>query len=176
MFQAAQEISTVFEIQKTFFESGYTQDIANRKAFLTKLKAIIQANEEPLSEALEQDFYRNSERFVAYDFQIVYKEIDNYLQNLKRWTKSFSSQIQLSTIVESSVRSRPSPLGNVLIMAHWSSPLLYCFLPVIQAIGSGCTATVLPPKETPNSSTEIAKMLTNHLQSDWIYCFFSNDY
>lgn len=173
MYHSEQEISTVFETQRTYFQTGATKPLENRKRILTKLKSVLKENEDYLLEAAQEDFHRSGSSFKEHEVALIYNQIDHTLHQLSKWVTPQNET--LSNYANAVVRTMSEPLGSTLIVAHWSNPIMFCLLPTILSIAAGNTVALISSEKTPHIADEICKIINNILQEDSIYAFSAKE-
>lgn len=131
--------------QRSFFKSGNTKPISARKAALNKLREVIMANEQAITDALYADLRKSSKEAYITEIGLVLKEIDLHLKRLNQWSKTKRIKTPLYLLPSSSYL-RHEPLGSVLIVAPWNYPFQLIMTPLIGAISAG-NCVMLKPSE-----------------------------
>jgi aldehyde dehydrogenase (NAD+) len=162
------DISTVYQEQRRYFETGATRSIAFRKEQLHKLKAAVIAHEAEITAALYQDLRKSEYEAFGSETGQVLKEIDFTIKHLDQWAKPQSVSTPLMFLPSSS-RIYRDPLGNVLIIAPWNYPLLLTLSPLISAIAGGNTAVVKPSEEAQQTALVIEKIIHSSFTSSYIH-------
>ena len=123
-------IGRVVAMQRSFFRSGATLDIAFRKEQLQRLHDALHKWERLLTEALWQDLHKSYEEAYMTEFSIIYGEIENHLKNLSRWSAPERHRSPLK-MFPSRCKVLSEPLGNALIIAPWNYPVQLLLNPLI---------------------------------------------
>lgn len=146
------------EAHKQFFNSGKTRCINLQLDHLHLLKQLIQQYQQEICSALHHDL--NKPDFEVYNGEIypIIKEIDYFLQNLKRLARPTSKPTSW-LLWPSKSYVTPTPYGTVLIMAPWNFPFQLTLVPLIGAIATGNCAVVKPSEFAPKSAALIAKII-----------------
>ncbi len=153
-----EQIHSVVEAQRRFFDSGATRIVASRITYLKKIKEYIVKNESILSDALKSDLGKSAYESYMCEISVVLAEVNYILSNIRKLTKNkrvatpFGQQLSRSYI-------RPTPYGVTLIMSPWNYPLMLTLPPVISAIAAGNTCVVKTSAYSKATSKAIADML-----------------
>jgi len=153
------DIKKIVEEQNSFFNSNKTKDIAFRIKTLKKLINIIQENEKELYKAIYSDFKKSEFETYLTEISLIYNEIYDSINNLKKWSKKKKVRTNLANFPAKSYII-PEPLGTILVISAWNYPILIALTPVISAIAAGNTV-VLKPSEIPNNTSKILAQLIN---------------
>lgn len=162
------DISTIYQRQKAFFDSGETRSVSFRKQQLQKLKNAVIENEKAITEALHLDLRKSEYESFGSEIGQVIKEIDFALKNLDRWSRPQSVPTPMMFLPSSS-RIYRDPLGIVLIIAPWNYPFLLTLSPLISSIAGGNTAFIKPSEESQHTALLIEKIVTGTFSSDYVH-------
>ena len=153
--------------QRKFFYSGKTTSIDFRKNNLLKLKNALEKYQDELIQAVYNDFKKSEFEVLLTEFAMLLLEIRKHLKNLNRWAKPQK--------VRASILNFPStdyiykqPYGVVLIISPWNYPLLLAIQPMASAIAAGNCIILKPSEISSNTSTVIAKMLSETFPQEYI--------
>lgn len=160
-------IPELLDLQRHFFKTEKTRDIAYLKKLLKSLRAEILNNEEAIYEALEKDFKKS--RFETYlsEIGIVLAELDLAIKNIGKWSKPkrvFPSILNFP----SSDYIYSEPYGTVLIISPWNYPFQLALAPMIAAIAAGNTTIIKPSELTPHTSQLVEDIITKVFQKEHI--------
>ena len=166
-------IGRVVAMQRSFFRSGVTLDIAFRKEQLQRLRDALHKWERLLAEALWQDLHKSYEEAYMTEFSIIYGEIENHLKNLSKWSapERHSSPLKM---FPSRCKVLSEPLGNALIIAPWNYPVQLLLNPLIGAISAGCTAILKPSPYVPTVSHMLKLMIDDTFEDGYIDTVLGN--
>ena len=78
------EISSLIEKQKTFFQSGETLNLKFRLNQLKKLYVAIKANEKDIYNSIQQDFKKSMFEIYGTEIALVLDEIKYFLKSLPK--------------------------------------------------------------------------------------------
>ena len=151
----------------TTFKSRKTRPYEWRVDQLKALRAMTIEKEEAIFTALKADLNKsNFESFMTETHESI-SEINHALKYLRSWMKPekvptpIDNQPGTSKIIY-------EPLGVVLIMAPWNYPFLLIVSPLIGAIAAGNCALIKPSELTPNTSSLLAEIIPEYMDSDAI--------
>lgn len=161
------QIDDLFFKQKSYFNSGSTQNIQFRKKALLKLLKSIQRYEKEIQAALYADLKKSTEEAFLTEIGIVTKEIRYHLTHLDSWAKPLKIQTPLPLFPSKSFKLF-QPLGVVLIISPWNYPFQLVISPLIGAISSGCCAILKPSEFTPATAKILDKIIIESFQPEHI--------
>lgn len=151
-------IASIIERQKSYFYSGKTRGIEERKKHLRALYEGIQRYESEIFEALKLDLNKSEHESYTTEIGYTLKEISFTLKNLSKWSKPKRVKTAM-THIGSTGKIIPEPYGVTLVIAPWNYPFQLAIAPLVGAIGAGNTVVLKPSELTPNVSSVITKML-----------------
>lgn len=154
-----QEIKSIIEKQRVFFDEGNTLPVKNRIAVLKKLYAAIKANEKEITDALTTDLGKSALEGFMCEVGIVMSEISYMIKHTRKFAAD-KSRITCITNFAAKSFVKTSPYGNVLIMSPWNYPFLLTIDPLVDAIAAGNTVVVKPSAYSPATSAVIAKLIS----------------
>ncbi|MCY8230409.1 aldehyde dehydrogenase [Priestia endophytica] len=160
-------ILSLIEKQRAFFETDTTKDVAFRKENLTKLKSAVKRYEQQLLDALQRDLHKSETEAYMTEIAFIYEEIRFVLKHLDSWTKPQKVKTPVSHLGSKSYLYR-EPYGVTLIIAPWNYPVQLQFSPLIGAIAGGNTALLKPSEYTPTVSRWISKLIQKTFPSEYI--------
>ena len=160
-------IQELNRLQRDYFASGDTRDIAFRKEMLRKLLSAIKQWEKPLYKALWTDLHKSEQEAFLTEISMVTGEIRNHLKHLSGWarTKRKPTPVQM---LPSRSRIVCEPLGSALIIAPWNYPFHLLLNPLVGAISAGCTSMLKPSPYVPNVSRVIEEMISATFEERYI--------
>jgi aldehyde dehydrogenase (NAD+) len=153
------EFQEILRNQKTFFNSNQTKEVNFRISQLKKLKQLLIQFESELADAIYQDFGKSAFDFYTTELAIVYKDIDDSIKNLPKWSGKKRVRTNLFNIPGRSYIV-PEPYGSCLIIGPWNYPYQLSFSPSIVAIAAGNTV-ILKPSELPFRTSQVMRKLVN---------------
>ena len=164
---APDRIQALHRLQRAYFATGATRDLAFRRQMLRKLLAAIRKWEQPLYEALRADLHKSEQEAFLTEVSLVTGEIRNHLRHLSRWARPSCKATPLQMLPSRS-RIVREPLGSALIVAPWNYPFQLLVNPLVGAISAGCTALLKPSPYVPNVSRVIEEMIADSFEERYI--------
>ena len=153
-------IENQVEKQRQYFLQGETLDYNFRLLALKKLLSTINNMEEEITIALKEDLNKSEIESFLTEIDIVYKELDYTIKNLKKWMKKEKVKTPLSLFPAKSYRL-PEPYGVTLIMSPWNYPFMLTIAPLIGAIAAGNCVIIKPSAYAPSVALLIKKLINN---------------
>ncbi|MDP7977709.1 aldehyde dehydrogenase [Bacillus multifaciens] len=160
-------IASIVERQKSYFYSGKTRGIEERKKQLRALYESIQSYESEIFEALKLDLNKSEHESYTTEIGYTLKEISFMIKNLSKWSKPKRVKTAM-THIGSTGRIIPEPYGVTLVIAPWNYPFQLAIAPLVGAIAAGNTVILKPSELTPNVSSVLAKMLTELFPPEFV--------
>ena len=160
-------IKETFEMQRTFFDNGWTKDYNFRIEQLKKLKSAIKRNEKQIIEALYLDLHKPEYEAYTSEIGILYEEINVALKQLKHWMKP--KKITTPLVLQPSQSTiLYEPLGLVLIIGPWNYPFQLLMAPLIGAIAAGNCAMLKPSDQTKHVSDLVTRLISETFPREYI--------
>jgi aldehyde dehydrogenase (NAD+) len=162
------EISQLFELQKTFFFRGETRPFAFRKSQLKKLRNTLRKSESKISKALFDDLHKSP--FEAYSTEIgfVLEELRYHLRHLGGWMKPKRVGNPLTNF-PAAARLFHEPKGTVLIIAPWNYPVQLLLAPLVGAISAGNTVVLKPSELAVNTAKVMEKIINSSFDREYVH-------
>ncbi|MFI8705752.1 aldehyde dehydrogenase [Bacillus sp. NPDC077411] len=160
-------IASIVERQKSYFYSGKTRGIDERKQQLRALYESIQRYESEIFAALKLDLNKSEHESYTTEIGYTLKEISFMIKNLSKWSKPKRVKTAM-THIGSKGKIIPEPYGVTLIIAPWNYPFQLAIAPLVGAIAAGNTVVLKPSELTPNVSKVLAKILTELFPSEFV--------
>lgn len=161
-------MKAIIEKQRTFFNSNQTKDIKFRKSQLQLLAKVLKDNEQPLLEAIYQDFKKSEFDTYTNELLLLYNDIKEALQNLKKWSKTKRVSTNLVNFPAKS-NIIPEPYGVSLIIGAWNYPYQLSLAPVVPAIAAGNTVILKPSEVSTHTSRMMAKIINENFAPDFFH-------
>jgi len=153
-----ERIQELNRLQRDYFATGVTRDLAFRRQMLRKLLTAIQRWEQPLYEALRTDLHKSEQEAFLTEVSLVTAEIRGHLRHLSRWART-EHHLSPMQMLPSRSRIVKEPLGGALIIAPWNYPVQLLLNPLVGAISAGCTAVLKPSPYVPNVSRVLGELI-----------------
>lgn len=153
-----EEIQSILDAQKRFFQTGATLPVEFRLTALKKLLAAIETREEAIVRALQADLGKSRQESYMCEIALVKSELRFMLRHARRLSRERRVHTPLAQWLSRSYE-KPCPYGTVLVMSPWNYPFLLTLDPLVDALAAGNTAVVKPSAYSPQMSAEIEKLL-----------------
>lgn len=151
------DIEKIVLNQRTYFKTGLTLPLENRKNSLEKIHELLLKYRKRFNEAFMLDYNKSEFDVLSTEYFLLLEDCKFQIKNLKKFTKPKR--------VRTSILNFPSkgyllqePYGVTLIMAPWNYPLQLALDPLMGAIAAGNTVVVKPASYAANVSQVIYDM------------------
>ena len=161
------DIAKIVNQQKRFFNSNATKDLNLRIENLKKLKLILKENEEKLYTSIYTDFKKSKFETYLTELSIIYRELNDAIRNLKKWSKQKRVRTNLANLPAKSYII-PEPLGTVLVISAWNYPYQLALIPTISALAAGNTVVIKPSEIPKNTSKILAEIINSNFNSNYL--------
>ncbi|XP_076006810.1 aldehyde dehydrogenase family 3 member B1 [Genypterus blacodes] len=149
------------------FQAGRTTKENFRLAQLEAVARMLEEHECDFVDALGRDLHKPRFETVLSELVLVKNEVVHAINNLKKWMQPQHMERNLSTTLDSCLVVS-EPLGVVLIIGTWSSPVQLCLAPLVGAISAGNCAIVSPSVCTPHTAELLHRLIPLYLDNE---CF-----
>lgn len=183
------EISPFIEKEQLFFQSGSRMTVAERKAALNKLIAVLKENREKIFSALYDDLHKSENEAAISEYIPLLTSLRYLVKNLRRFA---APEYANASIANFGGRGKiiKEPYGTVLVISTWNYPLLLSIEPLAAALAAG-NSVVLKMSPLAPATTRMLTYLINQcfnnehvkvaendsleelLQIKWDYIFFT---
>lgn len=165
------EIQTIIEKQRSYFESGKTLNVKHRLKRLKALYAAITDHLDLIHAGLKKDLGKSESESYMCETGLVLSELSYMIKHVKKFAKPKRVATPLAQFKSKSYRL-PSPYGNVLIMNPWNYPVLLSLDPLIDAIAAGNTVVLKLSAYSPNTNEAIKKIIESVFSSEYVAVIF----
>lgn len=162
-----EDIAPLVAMQRNYFRSHATLSLDFRREMLQRLKTNILRFEKELCDALYLDLHKSYEEAYMTEISIVLGEIDNFLENLRRWAAPSKKSTPLKMFPSRSMIVT-EPLGVALIMSPWNYPVQLVLNPLVGAIAAGCTAVVKPSPYVEHVAEVLERLIYETFDKEYI--------
>ena len=162
-----EEILDVVESQKKYFASGKTLPVAWRKAYLKKLKRVLNDNRQRIADALRADLGKSASESYMCETGLTLSELTYQIRHIGKFTKKQRVPTPVAQWISRSYRY-PSPYGTVLIMSPWNYPVLLSLEPLLEAVAAGNTVVLKPSAYSPATSALLAELLASVFPPEYV--------
>ncbi|MFT9850094.1 aldehyde dehydrogenase [Aneurinibacillus sp. REN35] len=155
---AEQEIKSIVEKQKAYFQNQHTKPLSFRLKQLQRLRDGIKQYESDILSALHQDLHKSEFEAYTTEVGILLEEITFTMKRLRKWAKP--KRVKTArTHLGSKGWIIPEPYGTVLVIAPWNYPFQLAISPLIGAIAAGNTVIIKPSELAPHTANVLAAMI-----------------
>ncbi|MGI6216286.1 MAG: aldehyde dehydrogenase [Coriobacteriales bacterium] len=162
-----QDIARIVEIQREFFSTGITRELAFRLDALRELRETIESNMGRIETALMDDLNKHPQETYMSEVGLVLSEISYHSRHLRGWMREKRVLTPLAQFKSSSFIS-PEPYGVCLIMSPWNYPIQLTLAPLVGAISAGNCAVVKPSAYAENTSHLLAQLIEKTFPKEYI--------
>lgn len=158
------DFSDLLSKHQQFFNSNSTRDLEWRKQQLQQIKRLVNDNEQDFIDALASDLGKPAQEAWITEVSYVTGDVDHVCKRLSAWAKK---RRVATPIVAQPGRSyiQPEPQGTVLIIGAWNYPMQLILAPLVAVLAAGNCAIVKPSELAPATSTLLAKLIPQYLDS-----------
>ena len=115
-------------------------------------------NKDRLVAALRSDLGKPSVESILSEIGVIYTHVKYIQRHLRRWMEPRRVSSPLSMLGTMNYLYY-EPKGSVLIISPWNYPFNLAIVPLVYAIGAGCTVTLKPSEASPATSDYLRTML-----------------
>ena len=162
-----EEIKSLLEKQRAYYQSGVTIPVAFRIAQLKRLYAAVCKYQSEINDALKSDLGKSHYEGFMCESGLALTEISYMIKHVKKFAKRKRVKTPLAQLASRSYK-QPVPLGSVLIMSPWNYPFLLTVEPLANAIAAGNTAIVKPSAYSPATAFIVKKMIEECFPAEYI--------
>nr|XP_023857049.1 aldehyde dehydrogenase family 3 member B1-like isoform X3 [Salvelinus alpinus] len=135
------------------FQAGRAFDESFRQVQLEALVRMLVEHECDFVDALGRDLHKPRFETVVSELILVKNEALHAINNLKKWMEPQQVERNLTTTLDECLVVF-EPLGVVLIVGAWCSPVQLCLVPLVGAIAAG-NCVILNPSECSSHTSEL---------------------
>ncbi len=163
-----ERMNAILAAQKLAFVKDRHRPLAQRKADLEKLEAMIRERADDFAEAISADYGRRSKAETTIgEVGFLLASSKHARKHLKRWMKPVSVSVPM-TLKPGKAYVRREPVGVAGIIAPWNYPLQLALAPLIAALAAGCRAMIKPSEYTPRTAELIRETLKGLYNEDHV--------
>lgn len=160
-----QEIPKHLSDLRGTFRAGKTRPMPWRRQQLKRLRALLQENEQVLSDALHRDLGKSGFESFVCEINFTINEINHSLAHLDAWAAPETVDTPVAFQPASS-EIRKEPLGVSLIIGPWNYPVQLVLAPLAAALSAGCCAVLKPSEIATHTAEVIGKLIPQYLDAD----------
>lgn len=158
-------LPSLLETLRAAHHSRRHNALADRAQNLRRLRAMLTDHEGEWVEALREDFGKPPFETYLTELDIVVKEIDLHLRNLRRWASPRRARPFLGNLPGREIVHR-QPYGVCLIIGAWNYPVNLALQPVVGAISAGNAVVLKPSEHAPATAALMARLAGEHMPDE----------
>ena len=162
-----QEINSLVNRQRKYFQTGATLPVSTRISALRRLYDAISKHEKEINEALRKDLGKSGFESYMCETGMVLEEPSYMLKHTPRFAREKRVRTPLAQFHSRSCQ-KPSPYGVTLIMSPWNYPFMLTLSPLADALAAGNTAVVKPSAYSPHTSDVILRILSQCFEPKYV--------
>ncbi|HJC38936.1 MAG TPA: aldehyde dehydrogenase [Candidatus Mediterraneibacter faecigallinarum] len=162
-----QEIKSLVNRQRKYFQTGATLPVSTRVSALRRLYDAISKHEKEINEALRKDLGKSGFESYMCETGMVLEELSYMLKHTPRFAREKRVRTPLAQFHSRSCQ-KPSPYGVTLIMSPWNYPFMLTLSPLADALAAGNTAVVKPSAYSPHTSDVILRILSQCFEPKYV--------
>lgn len=162
-----QEINSLVNRQRKYFQTGATLPVSTRVSALRRLYDAIFKHEKEINEALRKDLGKSGFESYMCETGMVLEELSYMLKHTPRFAREKRVRTPLTQFHSRSCQ-KPSPYGVTLIMSPWNYPFMLTLSPLADALAAGNTAVVKPSAYSPHTSDVILRILSQCFEPKYV--------
>lgn len=162
-----QEIKSLVNRQRKYFQTGATLPVSTRVSALRRLYDAISKHEKEINEALRKDLGKSGFESYMCETGMVLEELSYMLKHTPRFAREKRVRTPLAQFHSRSCQ-KPSPYGVTLIMSPWNYPFMLTLSPLADALAAGNTAVVKPSAYSPHTSDMILRILSQCFEPKYV--------
>lgn len=157
-----------FEVQQEAFRRNPMRTLTERKETLERLKKALLANQDRLTDAIDQDFSgRSKDETLIAEVMPSVLGIKHTLRHLAGWMKPSRRPVPM-VFKPASNRVQYQPKGVVGIIVPWNYPLYLAIGPLISALAAGNRCMIKMSEFTPATSALFRNIITDTFPEDLV--------
>ncbi len=162
-----EDIRSLRDKQKAFFNTGQTKDPAFRISQLKRLRKALVAYEDRIIDALMKDFRKPPFETITTEIGVTVEEIDYIVKHLKKWTKPKKVPTPILHMFSKS-RLYPEPYGVSLVVGTWNYPVQLVIAPVVGSMAGG-NCTIIKPSFSAGATADVLyDMITEYFSPEYL--------
>jgi aldehyde dehydrogenase (NAD+) len=167
--QTRMDIQRVFALQKRHQKEMRATTAQQRKAKLTRFLEVVEAHQEEIIEAVQQDVRKPYTEVQRAEIFGTIKSIKDNIENLDKWMAPKEVGSSLSADAKGILMYEPR--GVCLILGPWNYPFMLTMVPLATAIAAGNTAMVKLSDFTMKTSNIAAKVIREAFEEKEVAIF-----
>jgi len=153
-------LTSLFEGQRVFFESGQSRDLAYRHDRLRRLAREFERRSDDALASLQADLGKPALEAWLAEIHFLQAELKHCLKRLASWQKPERVRNPFYFWPARS-EIRREPFGQVLIASPWNYPLQLTLSPLLSAVAGGNCVILKPSELAPATSAFLADLIAS---------------
>ena len=162
-----EELETLVNNQRSFFQNGNTIEYSVRKEKLQMLKKMLKNYETEIYNALKIDLNKSKHETLTTELGILYTEIDFAIKHLRDWMEPEKVNAPITHKGTKNFIFK-EPYGVCLIISPWNYPLQLALTPLIGAVAAGNCAIIKPSEHAKATSIILEEMIKETFDPSFI--------
>ncbi|XP_064209597.1 aldehyde dehydrogenase family 3 member B1 isoform X1 [Anguilla rostrata] len=155
------------------FRAGRTSKESFRRAQLETLVRMLAEHECDFVDALCRDLHKPRFESVVSELILVKNEALYAINNLTKWMEPQHVERNLATSLDECMVVC-EPLGVVLVVGAWCSPVQLCLVPLVGAIAAG-NCVIINPSDTSSHTAELLhRLIPSYLDNECYHVLLSS--
>ncbi|KAJ8286078.1 hypothetical protein GJAV_G00034300 [Gymnothorax javanicus] len=147
------------------FQTGRTRKASFRRAQLEALVRLLAEHECDFVDVVCRDLHKPRFETVVSELIAVKNEALYSINNLSKWMEPQHVERNLATSLDECVVVS-EPLGAVLVVGAWYSPVQLCLVPLVGAIAAGNCAIVNPSDTSSHTAELLRRLVPSYLDNE----------
>uniref|UniRef100_H3DEN2 Aldehyde dehydrogenase n=1 Tax=Tetraodon nigroviridis TaxID=99883 RepID=H3DEN2_TETNG len=161
------ECKDLIQRARTAFQTGRTLAESFRLAQLEALVQMLEEHQCDFVDALGRDLHKPRFETIMSELILVKNEALYATDNLRKWMQPQRVERNLATSLDECLVAS-EPLGLVLIVGSWCSPVQLCLVPLVGAVAAGNCAIISPSECSAHTAELLHRLIPFYLDNE---CF-----
>ena len=163
-----EDIHSLVEKQRIFFNTGITFNVKYRIEQLKKLKKMLKDNQDKIIEALHIDLGRSPMETYLVDIGDVIMEIDEYIKGVKKWNKPEKHFSGLACFPSFRTHVYKIPYGVTLIISPFNFPVMLSIGVAAASIAGGNTALIKCSSKSAATTAVLKELVSKTFREEYL--------
>ncbi|MFT6408509.1 MAG: coniferyl-aldehyde dehydrogenase [Arenicella sp.] len=165
-------LASALELQKAAYLQAPMPDLAQRKADLLSLKAMLSENLDDIVDAINSDYGNRSRHETLFaEIISVTDGINDTIKSLKKWMKVQKRHVDKSMYFGAKNRVIPQPLGVAGLIIPWNFPINLSFSQLCAVFAAGNRAMVKMSENSIALSRLLIELAPKYFDADKLQFF-----
>lgn len=163
-----EDIHSVFDRQREFFNSGATLNLKWRKNQLKKLRSAMYKYQNEIMAALYEDLGRSQAEAYFCDVGAVILELNETLRGLRKWARPTTIPSGIICFPSAFSKIYKMPYGVSLIISPFNFPILLSFGVLVASLAGGNTAIIKTSSKSKACTALMQKIITEIYPPEYV--------